>query len=111
MLTVILEIGLIVLLTLPNGLLAMSEIAVVSARRARLRRRASEGNRGAQAALELMLTQTRRVPLRVETIQRSLHLESGNILLAHAVRLATWPTFGRLRLMSSRGIMHYKIHS
>jgi len=51
--TVILEIGLIVLLTLLNGMLAMSEIAVVSARRARLQRRATEGDRGAQAALEL----------------------------------------------------------
>lgn len=47
------EILLIVLLALVNGLLAMSEIALVSARKVRLRKRAEAGDRGAQAALEL----------------------------------------------------------
>jgi putative hemolysin len=47
------EILLIVLLALFNGVLAMSEIALVSARKVRLRKRAEAGDRGAQAALEL----------------------------------------------------------
>jgi putative hemolysin len=47
------EILLIVLLALFNGLLAMSEIALVSARKVRLQKQAEAGDRGAQAALEL----------------------------------------------------------
>ena len=47
------EVLLIILLALFNGLLAMSEIALVSARKVRLRKRAEAGDRGAQAALEL----------------------------------------------------------
>lgn len=47
------EVLLIVLLALFNGVLAMSEIALVSARKVRLRKRAEAGDRGAQAALEL----------------------------------------------------------
>jgi putative hemolysin len=47
------EILLIVLLSLFNGVLAMSEIALVSSRKVRLRQRAHAGDRGAQAALEL----------------------------------------------------------
>ncbi len=49
----------ILLLVLLNGLLAMSEIAVVSARRARLQQRAEQGSSGAQAALELAENPTR----------------------------------------------------
>lgn len=49
----------ILLLVLLNGLLAMSEIAVVSARRARLQQRAHQGSSGAQAALELAENPTR----------------------------------------------------
>lgn len=47
------EILLILLLALFNGLLAMSEIALVSARKVRLRKQAEAGDRGAKAALEL----------------------------------------------------------
>lgn len=47
------EILLIVFLALVNGMLAMSEIALVSARKVRLRQRAEAGDRGARAALEL----------------------------------------------------------
>jgi putative hemolysin len=50
---VILEISLIVVLILFNGLFAMSETALVSARSSRLRQRTDEGDRGARAALEL----------------------------------------------------------
>ena len=48
-----LEIILIVLLVLANGVFAMSEIAVVSARRARLQKMAHAGSRKAAAALRL----------------------------------------------------------
>ena len=48
-----LEVTIIVVLILLNGLFAMSEIAVVSARKTWLQRRAEEGDRGARAALRL----------------------------------------------------------
>ena len=47
------EIAIVVFLTLLNGLLAMSELAIVSARPARLKVLAERGNRGAQTALWL----------------------------------------------------------
>ena len=50
----ILEILLIVGLTILNGVLSMSELAVVSSRPARLTSMAEKGNRGAQAALDLL---------------------------------------------------------
>lgn len=53
------EIAIVLLLILVNGLFAMSEIAVVSARRIRLERMARDGNRGAQAALDLVDTPNR----------------------------------------------------
>lgn len=50
MLTDILIISFLILM---NGVFAMSELALVSAKRMRLERRAEEGSRGARAALEL----------------------------------------------------------
>jgi len=47
------EILIVAVLTLLNGALAMSELAVVSARPARLKVLAAEGNRGADVALRL----------------------------------------------------------
>ncbi|MBX6317886.1 hemolysin family protein [Pigmentiphaga sp.] len=47
------EIGLLLILFLANGLFAMSEIAVVTARKSRLQQRADEGDTRARAALEL----------------------------------------------------------
>src|SRR5512139_1707300 len=43
----------IVILIAVNGVFSLAEIAVVSARKARLQQRAEEGDRRAQAALEL----------------------------------------------------------
>src|SRR3712207_5118484 len=51
--SVALQIAVILLLILLNGLFAMSETALVSSRKARLRQRAEEGDGGARAALEL----------------------------------------------------------
>lgn len=50
---ILLEILLIFVLLLINGIFSMSELAVVSARRIRLQQAAEKGNRGALAALEL----------------------------------------------------------
>lgn len=47
------EILIIFILILANGIFAMTEIAIVSSRKARLERRAAEGSAGAKAALEL----------------------------------------------------------
>ncbi len=49
----IFEIAIVVVMTLMNGVLAMSELAIVSARPARLKLMADKGNRGAAVAIEL----------------------------------------------------------
>lgn len=51
--TISLEIGIVVLLILFNGVLAMAEMATVTSRQARLQQRADQGDAGAKAALEL----------------------------------------------------------
>jgi putative hemolysin len=51
--SIVAESAVLLVLFLLNGALAMSEMAVVSARRARLERRAEEGSRGARVALQL----------------------------------------------------------
>src|SRR6266853_2033878 len=48
-----LQLSIVLLLILVNGFFAMAEIALVSARPARLQPLAADGNRGAEAALEL----------------------------------------------------------
>lgn len=50
---VFIELLVVFVLTLVNGLLAMSELAIVSARKARLEARAADGSRGARIALKL----------------------------------------------------------
>lgn len=50
---VLTEISIVILLTLLNGVLAMSELAVVSSRPVRLRLLADQGNRGAAIAIRL----------------------------------------------------------
>src|SRR3712207_5366304 len=59
MLGVASQIAVIVILTLLNGLFAMSETALVSSRKAQLRQRAEAGDRGARAALALAESPTR----------------------------------------------------
>jgi len=53
---VLYELGVVLALTVANGIFAMSEMAVVSARRARLQKMVDEGSLGAQAALKLSLS-------------------------------------------------------
>ena len=61
---------LIALLTLLNGVFAMSELALASSRKARLVAMAHGGDKGAQAALKLLenptqfLSSVQKVPLR-----------------------------------------------
>lgn len=59
MFTVSLEIGIVLLLILFNGVLAMAEMATVTSRQARLQQRADQGDAGAKAALELALEPNR----------------------------------------------------
>src|SRR5688572_3852985 len=53
-----LEIALIFLLLVINGIFSMSEMAVVSARKTRLQHRAEDGDAGARAALDLAANPT-----------------------------------------------------
>jgi putative hemolysin len=53
------DITVLLLLILANGIFALAEISVVSARRARLQQRAESGDRGAAAALKLISEPTR----------------------------------------------------
>lgn len=53
MATITLEVLIILLLVIVNGMFAMAEIAVVSARKTRLQQRANEGDTRARAALQL----------------------------------------------------------
>lgn len=53
MISFIIEVGIILVLTLLNGIFAMSELAIVSSSRGRLDRMAAQGNRGAKAAAAL----------------------------------------------------------
>ncbi len=56
---IVLEILILILLAIANGLLAMSEIAIVSARKARLQQRVAEGDQRAQVAIDLAEKPTR----------------------------------------------------
>lgn len=53
MTTILLELSIIFFLLLANGVFAMAELAIVSARKSRLRQRAEQGGAGARRALEL----------------------------------------------------------
>ena len=56
------EIIIIILLILLNGLFAMSEIALISARRSNLTARAKQGNKAAAKALSWLRTRTDSFP-------------------------------------------------
>ncbi|MGB4102029.1 MAG: hemolysin family protein [Alphaproteobacteria bacterium] len=53
MLLLLFELAIVLLLILLNGFFAMAELAIVSARRARLKQLADDGSKGARIALEL----------------------------------------------------------
>ena len=52
------ELLIVILLILVNGMMAMSEMAVVSSRKVKLQQMAAEGHRGAKAALEMIAEPT-----------------------------------------------------
>ena len=89
------EIIVILLLLAANGVFAMTEIAVVSARKARLRRMAEAGDAKARAALELAESPNRFLA----TVQIGITLVGvlagafGGATIAEqiAARLQTWP--------------------
>ena len=54
------EIFIILLLILLNGIFAMSEIALISARRSNLELRARQGNAGARRALRIISRKAKR---------------------------------------------------
>src|ERR671939_1365488 len=87
------ELLLILLLLLINGLLAMSEIAIVSARKTRLQQRADAGDAGAAAALDLAREPTRFL----STVQIGITLVGilagafGGATVAAAIRQAIEP--------------------
>ena len=56
------QIFIIAALIIANGIFAMAEIAIVSARKARLQQRAEEGDEGARIALELANSPSRFLP-------------------------------------------------
>jgi putative hemolysin len=56
---IFLETIIILILIIVNGVLAMSEMAIVTSRRVRLQQMAQNGNRGAEAALDLAETPNR----------------------------------------------------
>ena len=53
------DIFLVVLLVILNGIFAMSEMSLVSAKKVRLQQMADKGNKGAKAALQLQSDPTR----------------------------------------------------
>ena len=53
MTNILFEVTAIILLIIANGIFAMSEMAIVAARKSRLRDLAERGNTGAKAALDL----------------------------------------------------------
>jgi len=90
-----LEIIIILLLLVVNGVFALTEMAVVSARKAKLRQMAEQGNAGARAALALAESPKRFLP----TVQIGITLVGllagafGGATVAEqiATRLQRWP--------------------
>ena len=62
MTALVIEIVIILLLLVANGVFAMTEMAVVSARKAKLKRLADAGDAGARVALELAESPNRFLP-------------------------------------------------
>jgi putative hemolysin len=84
------EIAVLMLLILLNAVLAMSELAVVSSRRSRLKKLVRDGHRGARTALQLMEDPTRflsTVQLGITLVGILAGAFSGTTI---AVHLAAW---------------------
>ena len=89
--SVFIDLSVILLLVLLNGFFAMSELALVSSRRARLKQFAEQGRRGAGAALALADDPGRflsAVQIGITLIANSLLGAFSGATLAH--KLAGW---------------------
>ena len=101
----IFEIALVLLLIVLNGLFAMSELALVSARPIRLQQMAQQGNRGAVVALELADSPNRFL----STVQVGITLigilagafGGANIAGELANLMASWPGIGRYSVQAA----------
>jgi putative hemolysin len=94
------ELAIVGFLLVVNAALAMAEMAVVSARRSRLRTRASSGDKGAAAALNLLAEPTRFL----STVQIGITLIG---ILLGAVSGATLASELRLTLEAVPGLAGY----
>src|SRR3712207_4771995 len=96
-----LQLAIIVLLTLANGVFAASEIAMVSARRGRLQQQAEAGNPNAQVALDLAEEPNRflsTVQVGITLIGTFAGAYGGDVLaqpLAEYITPLVGPTFAR----------------
>jgi putative hemolysin len=94
----VVEIAIILFLILLNGFFAMSELAVVSARRSRLEQMSKDGRRGAAAALRLIDDPTgflSTVQVGITLVGIFAGAYGGSVLAAPlAAVLADWPLIG-----------------
>ena len=103
------ELAIVLALILLNGLFAMVEMAVISARRARLQRAADKGEVGAEAVLALQADQSRFL----STIQFGITMISvatsayGGARLADSltVTLESWPWIGAYAAEAAFGVI------
>lgn len=103
------ELAIVLALILFNGLFAMVEMAVISARRARLQRAADKGEVGAEAVLALQADQSRFL----STIQFGITMISvatsayGGARLADSltVTFAEWPLIGTYAAEAAFGVI------
>jgi len=103
------ELAIVLALILLNGLFAMVEMAVISARRARLQRAADRGEVGAEAVLALQTDQSRFL----STIQFGITMISvatsayGGARLADSltVTFAEWPWIGAYAAEAAFGVI------
>ncbi len=86
------EAVLVIVLVILNGYFAASEIALISVRRAVLKQRADEGNRGAQTALRLTDDPTRLLATIQIAITLAGYLASATAAVSLAQPLVGWLT-------------------
>lgn len=96
--SLLLEFAIVLLLVLLNGFFAMSELAIVSARRARLKPLADRGHRGARRALRLAAEPTQflaTVQIGITLVGIVAGAYSGATLsVPVAAMIADWPWIG-----------------
>ncbi|MBL8241179.1 MAG: DUF21 domain-containing protein [Bryobacterales bacterium] len=103
-----LEVPLVLLLVVANGIFSMAELAVVSSRKARLRQQAEDGSSGVEAALQLAanphdLLSTVQVGITaISTIERSSRAALTPGFPSPTAFLMPWPASSMLENSSFR---------